>query len=133
MTNWRSNDECGFCVLRECPDQKCVTLPKKNMNFSSNLGVLRLLALIEGISYLALGLTMPLKYYYEMPMPNKIVGMAHGFLFIAYCIMVFLVNQDKKWNLKINFYAYLASLIPFGTFVADAKIFKKEQEKEVTA
>src|SRR5690554_933286 len=106
---------------------------KKNMNFSSNLGVLRLLALIEGISYLARGLTMPLKYYYEMPMPNEIFGMAHGVLFIAYCIMVFLVNQDKKWNLKSNFYAYLASHIPFGTFVADAKIFKKEQEKGVTA
>src|SRR5690554_6364330 len=103
------------------------------MNFSRNLAVLRLLALIEGLSSLALGLTMPLKYYYEMPMPNKNVGLAHGFLSIAYCILVILVNQVKKWNLKINFYADLASVIPFGTFVADAKIFKKEQEKEVTA
>jgi len=102
---------------------------QKKMNFSSNLGILRLLALIEGISYLTFAFTMPLKYLYEMPLPNKIVGMAHGVLFIAYCIMVFIVNLEKKWSLKINLYAYLASLIPFATFVIDAKVFKKEQEK----
>jgi integral membrane protein len=95
------------------------------MNLKTTLGALRLLALLEGISYLLLALTMPLKYMYEMPMPNKIVGMAHGFLFIGYCAMVFVVNQEKKWSLVTNFWAYLASLIPFGTFVADAKIFKK--------
>tara|TARA_B100000508_G_scaffold141092_1_gene146381 strand:- start:26968 stop:27258 length:291 start_codon:yes stop_codon:yes gene_type:complete len=94
------------------------------MNLKSALGALRLLALLEGISYLLFALTMPLKYMYDMPMPNKIVGMAHGFLFIAYCAFVFIVNQDKKWSLATNFWAYAASLIPFGTFVADAKIFK---------
>lgn len=99
------------------------------MNFKSTIGVLRILALLEGISYLLLALTMPLKYMYEMPMPNKIVGMAHGFLFIAYCIMVFVVNQERKWSFLTNIWAYLASLIPFGTFIADAKIFKKEQLK----
>ena len=101
------------------------------MNFSSSLGILRLLALIEGISYLTFALTMPLKYFFDMPAPNRIVGMAHGGLFIAYCIMVFVVNLDKKWSLKINFIAYAASLIPFATFVVDAKIFKKEQEKSL--
>jgi len=98
------------------------------MNFKSTLGVLRILALLEGISYLLFALTMPLKYVYEMPTPNKIVGMAHGFLFIAYCIMVFVVNQERKWSFLTNIWAYLASLIPFGTFVVDARIFKKEQE-----
>jgi integral membrane protein len=99
------------------------------MNFKSALGVLRILALVEGISYLLFALTMPLKYVYEMPMPNKIVGMAHGFLFIAYCIMVFVVNLERKWSFITNILAYLASLIPFGTFVMDAKFFKKEQLK----
>lgn len=98
------------------------------MNLKTTLGALRLLALLEGISYLLFALTMPLKYMYEMPMPNKIVGMAHGFLFIAYCIMLFVANQEKKWSLITNFWAYLASLIPFGTFIADAKIFKEAED-----
>ena len=95
------------------------------MNFKTLIGQLRILAVAEGISYLLLALTIPLKYMYDMPMPNKIVGMAHGILFIAYCVWVIVVANDKKWNYKTTFLAGLASLLPFGTFVADAKIFKK--------
>jgi integral membrane protein len=91
-----------------------------------NLIILRILALLEGISYLLiLGVTMPLKYMYNNPEPNQYVGMAHGVLFMAYLIWVILVGNEKKWNLKIYFWAFIASIIPFGTFVADVKLFKK--------
>ena len=95
------------------------------MNLKTLIGQLRILAIAEGISYLLLALTMPLKYMYDMPMPNKIVGMAHGVLFIAYCVWVIVAANDKKWNYKTTFLAGVDSLLPFGTFVADAKIFKK--------
>jgi integral membrane protein len=98
------------------------------MNFKSTLGFLRIFSLLEGISYLLLPLTMWMKYSFEIGMPNKIVGMAHGFLFIGYCILVYLVNQEQKWSISTNFWAYVASLIPFGTFVADAKFFKPSQK-----
>ena len=99
------------------------------MKLSTKIGTLRFFAFAEGISYLALGLTMPLKYIYDTPGPNKVVGYAHGVLFILYCVLVFLVNLQVKWSLRTNILAYLASLIPFGTFVADAKIFKKTEEE----
>ena len=97
------------------------------MNISSKLGMLRIIAILEGCSFLLLGLTMFLKRQYGMGAPNKIVGYAHGFLFIGYVVLVFLVGMEKKWSLQTKFWAYLASLLPFGTFVADAKIFKKAQ------
>jgi len=97
------------------------------MNFSSTLGALRLIGFMEGCSFLLFALTMPLKYMLEMPLPNQIVGMAHGFLFIAYVLLVFMVAREKKWPIMTQFWAYLASLLPFGTFVADAKIFRKYQ------
>lgn len=97
------------------------------MHFKTTLGALRIFAILEGISYLLLGITMPLKYMMEMPTPNKVVGMAHGIFFIAYLILVYIVNQDQKWSFKTNFWAYFASLVPFGTFIADAKIFKPAQ------
>ncbi len=99
------------------------------MNLKTKLGTLRLLALLEGISYIAFGITMPLKYKMEIMMPNKIMGYAHGFLFIAYCIYVLWVGLDKKWSFKTILLSGFASLIPFATFVADAKIFKPEQLK----
>jgi hypothetical protein len=37
-----------------------------------------------------------------------------------------IVRSEKMWDMKKTFLALLASLLPFGTFVADAKIFRKE-------
>lgn len=95
------------------------------MNFSSTLNALRLFGFLEGCSFLLFALTMPLKYMWHITLPNQIVGGAHGLLFIVYVIMVFLVSREYKLSLKDQFWAYLASLLPFGTFVADAKIFRK--------
>ena len=92
----------------------------------NNLTILRVVGFIEGISYLVLlGICMPLKYVWDYPEPTRPVGMAHGILFVAYIIWVVLVGAEKKWDLKTYFWAFIASLLPFGTFVADAKIFKK--------
>jgi len=85
-----------------------------------------MLAILEGISYLTFGITMPLKYIANMHGPNYIVGMIHGVLFVVYCVLVLVVARQRKWNFSKTFAAGIASLLPFGTFVADAKIFKKE-------
>lgn len=88
------------------------------------LGRLRIVAFLEGCSYLLLGFTMILKYKYAMPLPNYIVGMTHGLLFILYIYLVILVAIRLKWSLMTIFWAFLASIIPFGTFYADLKIFR---------
>ena len=91
---------------------------------------LSLLALLEGISYLMLfGITMPMKYMYDMGMPNKIVGMAHGVLFVAYCIFVVLVGKEEKWSNKIIGFGLIASVLPIATFIFDAKVIKKNKEE----
>ena len=88
--------------------------------------ILRLLGNIEGISYLLLlGVAMPMKYYFEMPMAVKITGMAHGVLFVAYCILLALCMKNFNWSLKFGAYLFIATLIPFGTFVTDRKLRNK--------
>ncbi|TXB65189.1 DUF3817 domain-containing protein [Vicingus serpentipes] len=87
--------------------------------------ILRVIALLEGLSFLILlGIAMPLKYMLDKPEMVRIVGMAHGVLFIAYIILVIIVRELKKWNLKQTFLALIASILPFGTFYADKKLFK---------
>jgi len=94
--------------------------------FKSKLAGLRTLAWLEGISFLLiLCVTMPLKYFYAMPAPNLVIGMIHGVLFLAYCVYVILVRYEKKWNISVTCWALIASLLPFGTFVADARLFRK--------
>ena len=99
------------------------------MNLKTNLGILRLLSLLEGISFLLFPITMYLKSANNQPTPNRVLGMVHGGLFIAYTIWLFIVAKDKKWDIKTQALAFIASFIPFGTFVADHKIFKPEQLK----
>ncbi len=87
----------------------------------------RKIAKLEGISYLVLlFIAMPLKYLADMPMAVRIVGGIHGGLFIAFMVFMYLsydqYNRDIKWMLK----AFLASIIPFGTFYMD-KEWKSEE------
>ena len=89
------------------------------------LGRLIIVAFIEGCSYLLLGITMVLKYKFSIPQPNYIVGLAHGFFFILYIFLLFQVSILYRWNVFKIFIAFLASLIPFGTFYADKVIFRK--------
>jgi integral membrane protein len=92
----------------------------------SQLGRLRVLGFVEGVSFLLiLFVTMPLKYYFDQPQPNKVIGMAHGVLFIGYCYLVVAVGFDKGWNWKVIGLGLLASIIPFGTFWADWKFFRE--------
>ena len=84
---------------------------------------LRIIGNIEGISYLILlFIAMPLKYAYDMPMAVKITGMAHGVLFVAYCMVLALCMKKFSWKMSFGVYLFIATLIPFGTFVTDRKL-----------
>ena len=85
--------------------------------------ILRILGNVEGVSYLLLlFIAMPLKYAYDMPMAVKITGMAHGVLFVAYCMVLALCMKKFSWKLSFGVYLFIATLIPFGTFVTDRKL-----------
>lgn len=93
----------------------------------TTIGRLRILGFLEGVSYLMLfGISMPLKYAMDMPGPNKVIGMAHGLLFVLYCLYVVMAKFEYKWGAKRTFLALLASLVPFGTFWADKKLFRED-------
>jgi integral membrane protein len=88
------------------------------------LGRLRIVAFLEGCSYVLLGFTMILKYKFAMQQPNYIVGLAHGILFVLYVGLLLQVSWIHRWNLLKILGAFVASLIPFGTFYADKALFR---------
>jgi integral membrane protein len=93
---------------------------------TTRLGWLRITAFLEGMSFLILlGLAMPLKYIYGMPEWVRAVGMAHGWLFIAYIALVAYVRAEEDWSFRKTALALIASVIPFGTFWADVKLFRR--------
>jgi len=98
-----------------------------NQNTAKIIRQLRIAAILEGISYLLLlGVTMPLKYWMDMPEPNMLVGYAHGLLFIAYIGLVLIVAYRYRWPAMPTLIALGASLLPFATFYVEAKMLRKE-------
>ncbi len=95
----------------------------------TQLGRLRVLAFTEGVSFLVLlGVGMPLKYAFGMPTPNRIIGMAHGLLFVLYVLLVIQCAIEFSWGWRKTCLALLASIIPFGTFWADVRLFREPNQ-----
>lgn len=98
-----------------------------NKYLSSTLGRFRLVALLEGISFIVLlFVAMPLKYIAGLPLAVKYTGWAHGALFVFYFILLIQVWIEYNWKFTKVLGAFIASLLPFGTFVLDKKL-KEEQ------
>lgn len=90
---------------------------------------LRRAAIAEGISFLVLlGIAMPLKYFFNLPIAVSIVGWIHGILFSGFLLMAWEVKTDL--NKKGTWFgqAFLASILPAGTFFFDKKL-KAEEER----
>lgn len=84
---------------------------------------LRRMGNIEGWSYLLLLFgAMPLKYIWHQPLGVKIIGPIHGVLFILFCVALWQAMHQYKWSLFQAGIAFVAALVPFGTFVLDRKL-----------
>ena len=87
--------------------------------------IFKIVSYLEGISFLAiLFVTMPLKYLFASPEPNKLIGMIHGILFLLYIVLAILVKNEKHWNWKTTTIVLLCSIVPFGTFWMDWKYLR---------
>jgi integral membrane protein len=85
---------------------------------------LRTLGLIEGTSALLLFfVAMPLKYLAGMPIFVRVIGSAHGALFLAYVALAIATAGENRWPMKKLALALLASVLPFGPFLFDRKLF----------
>lgn len=87
------------------------------------LARLRLVGFLEGLSFLALVLiAMPLKHFADQPLAVRYVGMAHGILFLLYLLAAVPVALEYSWSWRTCGLAVLASLLPAGPFVFDARV-----------
>jgi len=89
----------------------------------TNLKKFRLIAFMEGISFLVLlFIAMPIKYIIGEPIVVKYVGMAHGVLSLLFLFLLVVTARELKWNFGFITMAFIASLIPFGTFYLEKKL-----------
>ena len=85
---------------------------------------LRALAWMEGLSFLLLlGVAMPLKYAAGRPLAVKVFGWIHGALFVALLVLAALEARRGRRPLRWTLLVLLASLLPFGPFLLDRRLF----------
>ena len=89
------------------------------------MNVIRVIAWMEGVSFLLFGVSMPLKYGFDIPEPNYVLGMVHGILFVIYNLLILKHSKLKNWSIREIIFLCFLSLVPFGTFYGDHKYFKR--------
>ncbi|MEK9656870.1 MAG: DUF3817 domain-containing protein [bacterium] len=86
---------------------------------------LRIISLVEGISFLLLLFVgMPLKYGLGIRSVNMFLGQTHGFLTIIFFFVLVMVWSKQLLSTRFSLGVFVASLIPFGAFVAERKLKK---------
>ena len=84
--------------------------------------VLKVVAILEAVSFLVLLAATAAKYASDAPEGVKVMGPVHGVLFLGYVFLVILVASDEHWRLKRTLLALGCAIIPFGGFIADRKL-----------
>ncbi|MGA0555948.1 DUF3817 domain-containing protein [Larkinella sp. VNQ87] len=91
---------------------------------------LRLVAVLEGISFLVLiGIAMPLKYIWGQPWLVQNIGLIHGLLFILYILNVIQAKLELDWPNGKTALALVLSVIPFGTFYVTSRLLPQLTDK----
>jgi integral membrane protein len=97
---------------------------------STPIGRLRVVAFLEGTSYLLLlGVAMPLKYLADLPIAVRVVGAAHGVLFVALCLTLLHAMIAARLPFGRAVIVFLSSLVPFGTYLVDPSLRREEDAR----
>jgi len=104
-------------------------MPAARSLLSTPLGRLRVVGIIEGLSFLVLlGVAMPLKYLAGMPTAVRIVGSIHGGLFLLYAVVLLVAWLDRGWSVWRAGALMVAAVVPFGPFVAERSLAREAAE-----
>jgi integral membrane protein len=96
---------------------------------SNPIPLLHLVGKLEGISFLLLlGVAMPLKYFAGMPKAVSVVGLLHGILFIAFCVLLLRTFLEAKWSIGRAALVFGGALFPAGPFLLERRMKQYEAE-----
>lgn len=99
------------------------------MSVETALRNYRVAAWVTGIGLLALVfVAMPLKYLFDIPGPVAVVGVTHGFLYMAYIVCTLLLAERGRWKPLDALLILLAGTVPIASFVAERRVTARVRE-----
>ncbi len=83
----------------------------------------RVMAWVTGAMLLILVfVAMPMKYIGDDDRLVRIIGVAHGWLYIVYLITALTLAYQARWRPLRTLLVLLAGTVPFASFVAERKV-----------
>lgn len=83
----------------------------------------RVMAWVTGCLLLVLVLVaMPLKYVGDDERLVRVVGVLHGWLYLAYLVTAFTLAYRLRWSIGRTVLLLLAGTVPFMSFVAERRV-----------
>ncbi len=92
--------------------------------------IFRHIGIVEGVTTVLLFfVAMPMKYFFDMPKAVTIMGSIHGWAFILYILAMIVALRGRQWTTSEWFRTTIAAFFPFGTFLNDPFLKRKQFEK----
>jgi integral membrane protein len=92
------------------------------------------MAWVTGVMLLILVfVAMPVKYIGDDDSLVRIVGVAHGWLYIVYIITALTLAYQARWRPLRTLLVLLAGTVPFASFVAERKVVAIARREGVDA
>jgi integral membrane protein len=100
-------------------------------SFDNRLKLLRIVAWIEGLSFLfLLFVAMPMKYLAGQPALVRSGGMVHGLLFVLFTIYVIQAKIEQRWSGGRLMRVMGTAFIPFGMVLFDRMLKVSEDASQ---
>ena len=96
----------------------------------TSLRLLRIVAVVEATSFLALLVASYLKHTGEGETGVQILGPIHGLLFLTYVVLALVVRDAAGWSARTTVLVLIGSVLPFGGYVVDWKLLRPSEADE---
>ena len=85
---------------------------------------LRIIAIVEAVSYLALLVAVVAKRAFAEPGGVTVIGPVHGVIFLAYVAAVIFAREERHWDAATTVGCIVAAVIPFGGYVVERRLLQ---------
>jgi len=94
------------------------------VSMPSTAKLLRVVSLLEGVSYLVLLGCVIAKYAFDAGGEGgvPIMGPTHGTIFLVYAVLVLVGREEQSWGTGQTILALVLSAVPFGGFYVERRM-----------
>jgi integral membrane protein len=92
----------------------------------------RVMAYVTGVLLVLLTLGVIAKYLLDMDGADsftRVVGIAHGWLYVVYLVFAFDLGSKAKWPVAKQLWVLLAGTIPTAAFFVERKVTRELEAK----